>query len=110
MADIASLLPTDAPPFFYNCCTLLDCDEAIGEAFDSEDAVAVWLGAPPPPESEPRKFGQIEKKNIRNNTDYKIVVVARTIKKGMPIFLKGNQLGAVKFDYLNWSQKIELYR
>ena len=107
--EIADLLPqTDAPLFFYNCFTRVDGDDLIGEAFDSEDAVTVWLGAPP--EEGPRKFGQIEKKNIRNNTDYKIVVVARTIKKGMLIFLNGNQLKAVRFDWLNWSQKIELYR
>ena len=97
-----------APLFFYNRCTSVDVEDLIGEAFDSEDAVTVWVGAPR--EEEKRKFGKIEKKNIKNNSDYEIVVVVHTINKGMPIFIKGNQLKAFKFDWLNWSQKIELYR
>ena len=97
-----------APLFFYNRCTSVDVEDLIGEAFDSEDAVTVWVGAPR--EEENRKFGKIEKKNIKNNSGDEIVLVVHTVKKGLPIFVQGKQLKAVKFDWLNWSHKIELYR
>lgn len=107
--EIHNLLgQNDAPLFIYNRFSSVNEEDLICEAFDSEDAVIVWVGAPR--EEEERKFGKIEKKNIKNNSDYEIVVVVHTIKKGMPIFLQGNQLKAFKFDWLNWSQKIELYR
>ena len=105
--EIQNLLGQNAAPlFFYNRCTSVDDQDLIGEAFDSEDAVTVWAGAPPTPEEEERSRVP---KNIKNNSDYEIIVVAQT-KKGMPIFLRGNQVKAVKFDSWAWTKNIELYR
>ena len=96
----------DVPLFFYNRCTSVDDQDLIGEAFDSEDAVTVWAGAPPTPEEEERSRVP---KNLKNNSDYEIIVVAHT-NKGLPIFLRGNQVKAVKFDFWAWTKIIELYR
>ena len=108
MEEIADLLPeTAATLFIKNRCASVEDQELIGEAFDSEHPVTVWVGAPPSPEEKERGSWQ---KNIRNNSDYsEIIVVART-KEGWPIFFEGKQLNAVKFDSLVWSKKIELYR
>ena len=99
--------------FFYNRCASVDDQDFIGEAFDSEDAVTVWVGAPPTPEDEEEEEEEEEErgelKNIKNNSDYEIIVVTQT-KQGRPIFFEGNQLKAVKFDSWAWTKKIELYR
>ena len=104
----------DVPFFFYNRCTSVDDQDLIGEAFDSEDAVTVWVGAPPTPEDEEEEEEEEEEergelKNIKNNSDYEIIVVTQT-KQGRPIFFEGNQLKAVKFDSWTWTKIIELYR
>ena len=106
--EIADLLPeTDATLFFYNRCASVDDQDLIGEAFNSEDPVTVWAGAPPTTEEKER--GTLQK-NIKNNSDYsEIVVLART-KEGWPIFFEEKQLNAVKFDPLVWSEKIVIYR
>ena len=105
--EIQDLLgQSDANLFFYNRCTSVDDQNLIGEAFDSEDAVTVWRGAPPSPDEVERSKPI---KNIKNKSDYEIIVVAQT-KKGRPIFFSGNQHKAVKFDSWAWSKKIELYR
>ena len=80
----------------------------IGEAFDPEDTVTVWAGAPPTPEEDDEEE-RGEPKNMKNNSDYDLIVVAQT-KMGKPIFFEGNQLKAVKFDSWTWTKKIELYR
>ena len=107
--EIQDLLgQSDANLFFYNRCTSVDEQDLIGEAFDSEDPVTVWVGAPPTPE-EDEVEERSQPKNIKNKSDYEIVVVAQT-KNGRPIFFKENQLKAVKFDSWTWTKKIELYR
>ena len=107
MEEIQNALgQNNVPLFFYNRCTSVDDQDLIGEAFDSEDAVTVWAGAPPTPEEEERSRVP---KNLKNNSDYEIIVVAHT-NKGLPIFLRGNQVKAVKFDFWAWTKIIELYR
>ena len=107
MEEIQNALgQNDVPLFFYNRCTSVDDQDLIGEAFDSEDAVTVWAGAPPLPEEEERSRVP---KNLKNNSDHEIIVVAHT-NKGLPIFLRGNQVKAVKFDFWAWTKIIELYR
>ena len=106
--EIADLLPeTDATLFFYNRCASVDDQDLIGEAFDSNDPVTVWVGAPP--EEEVERSERKNLTNIKNNSDFEIIMVAQT-KKGMPIFFEKNQLAAVKFDSWAWSNKIALYR
>ena len=112
MEEIADLLPeNDAPLFFYNRCSSVDDQDLIVEAFDSEDPVTVWAGAPPATEEDEEEDEEErgDPKNIKNNSDYEIIVVAQT-KKGLPIFLRGNQVKAVKFDSWAWTKNIELYR
>ena len=106
--EIAKLLPDTDPTFcfYFNRCVSVDDQELISEAFSSEDTVTVWVGAPPASTETKRKK---VKTNIQNNSDHEIVVVAWT-KEGWPIFFKGKQLKAVKFDFLFWSKKIVLYR
>ena len=107
--EIQDLLgQNDAALFFYNRCTSVDDQDLIGEAFDSEDPVTVWVGAPPSLEEDDVEE-RSQPKNIKNKSDYEIVVVAQT-KNGRPIFFKENQLKAVKFDSWTWTKKIELYR
>ena len=107
MEEIGNLLPkTRATLFFKNRCASVDGQDLIGEAFDSEDPVTVWAGAPPTTEEKER--GSLPK-NIKNNSKYEIIVLART-KEGWPIIFEGNQLKAVKFDSLVWSKKIVIYR
>ena len=66
--EIGNLLPkTDATLFFYNRCASVDDQDLIGEAFDSGDAVTVWVGAPPTTEEKER--GSLQK-NIKNNSKY----------------------------------------
>ena len=49
--EIQDLLElNDVVLFFFNRCTSVDDQDLIGEAFDSEDAVTVWVGPPPTPE------------------------------------------------------------
>ena len=110
MKEIAGLLPkTDETLYFFNRCHPVDEDEPIVEAFDSKDPVTVWAGLP-----EKVVKARVQK-NIQNNSDYDIVVVART-KDGWPIFFEGKDrpkcdLKAVNFDsFRDMSKKIELYR
>ena len=98
----------EATLFFKNRCTSVDDQDLVGEAFDSEDAVTVWVGAPQTPE-EDEVEERSQPKNIKNMSDYEIIVVAQT-KNGRPIFFKENQQLAVKFDSWAWTKKIELYR
>ena len=107
MKELQNLLPkTKATLIFYNRCASVDDQELIVEAFNSEDPVTVWAGAPQTTEEKER--GTLQK-NIKNNSDYEIVVVART-KEGWPIFFEGKKMMAVKFDTLVWSKKIVIYR
>ena len=106
--EIAKLLPkTEATLFFYNRCASVEDQDLIGEAFDSEDPVTVWAGAPPTTEEKER--GSL-KKNIKNNSDYSTIIVLAWTKKESPIFFEGKQLQAVKFDPLVWSEKIVIFR
>ena len=108
--EIQDLLgQSDANLFFYNRCTSVDDQDLIGEAFESEDPVTVWDGAPPIPDEGEVEERSEQIKNIKNKSDYEIIVVAQT-KKGRPIFFSGNQHKAVKFDSWAWTKKIELYR
>ena len=105
--EIGDLLPkTGATKFFKNRCASVDDQDLVGEAFDSEHPVTVWVGAPPTTEEKER--GSLQK-NIKNNSKYEIIVLART-KEGWPIIFEGKQLMAVRFDSLVWSKKIVIYR
>ena len=93
--------------FFFNLCTAVSINSLIVDAFKPDDVVTVRKGVPPTPEEEKRSSVQ---KNIRNNSDYEIIVVAQTPKMKQPIFLKGAELAAVRFDPWAWTNKIELWR
>ena len=108
MKELQNLLPkTKATLIFYNRCASVDDQELIVEAFNSEDPVTVWAGAPPTTEEKER--GSL-KKNIKNNSDYSTIIVLAWTKKESPIFFEGKQLQAVKFDPLVWSEKIVIFR
>ena len=108
--EIQDLLElNDVVLFFFNRCTSVDDQDLIGEAFDSEDAVTVWVGAPPTPEEGDERDERREPNKISNKSHFEIVVVAET-KSGRPIYFEESQLKAVKFDSSAWTKKIELYR
>ena len=108
--EIKDLLGQNYPSLFYfNRCTAIEDQELIGDAFDSEDTVTAWVGAPPTTEEDDETEDRGEPKNIMNMSGYKIIVVAQT-KKGFPIFFEENQFKAVKFDSWTWKKKIKLYR
>ena len=108
--EIQDLLElNDVVLFFFNRCTSVDDQDLIGEAFDSEDAVTVWVGPPPTPEEGDERDERREPNKISNNSHFEIVVVAQT-KSGRPIYFEESQLKAVKFDSSAWTKKIELYR
>ena len=111
VAEIKKLLGKNYPSLFYfNRCTAIEKHELIGDAFDSEDTVTVWVGPPPTPEEgDEREDRRSEPKNIINKSRYKIIVEAQT-KNGSNIFLEENQLKAVQFDSWTWCEKIKLYR
>ena len=111
MEEIKDLLGQKYPSLFYfNRCTAIEKHELIGDAFDSEDTVTVWVGPPPTPEEgDEREDRRSEPKSIMNKSRYKIIVEAQT-KNGSKIFLEENQLKAVKFDSWTWNEKIKLYR
>lgn len=107
--EIADLLGlNDAILFYSNRCTSLNYQDLIEEAFDSEDVVYVWIGAPPAPEEEIRRKLP---KNIRNNSDNKDIVVVAETQDGLPIFFEGRKLKAVNFKSWTWpwNRKIEIY-
>ena len=109
MEELQDLLgQNDATLFFYNRCTSVDEEDLIGEAFDSEDTVTVWVGAPPDPEEDDEEERN-EPKKIKNNSDYEIILVAET-RSGNPVCFEGNKVTAVRFDSSTWSKNIELYR
>ena len=93
--------------YFFNQCTEVSVTSLIVDAFGPEDVVKVRVGVPPTPEEEERSSGL---KNIRNNSDAEIIVVAQTNKMKQPIFLKGKEIAAVRFDSWHWTNKIELWR
>ena len=93
--------------YYYNQCTEVSLTSLIVDTFDPDDVVKVRVGVPPTPEKEGRSSGL---KNIRNNTDYELIVVAQTHKMKQPIFLTGREAKKVKFDSWHWTNKIELWR
>ena len=93
--------------YFYNQCTEVSTTSLIVDAFEPDDVVKVRVGVPSTSEEEERSSGL---KNIRNNSDSEIILVAQTRKMKQPIFLKGMEIGAVKFDSWHWTNKIELWR
>ena len=108
MKELQNLLPkTKATLIFYNRCASVDDQELIVEAFNSEDPVTVWAGAPQTTEEKER--GSLGK-NIKNNSDYPDIIVLARTKDGWPIFFEGKQRQAVKFDSLMWRKKIVIYR
>ena len=110
VAEIQKLLGKNYPSLFYfNRCTAIEKHELIGDAFDSEDTVTAWVGAPPTTEEDDETEDRGEPKNIMNMSGYEIIVEAQT-KNGSKICLEENQLKAVKFDFGTWNKEIELYR
>ena len=110
VAEIKKLLGKNYPSLFYfNRCTAIEKHELIGDAFDSEDTVTAWVGAPPTTEEDDETEDRGEPKNIMNMSGYEIIVEAQT-KNGSNIFLEETQLKAVKFDSWTWCEKIKLYR
>ena len=92
------------PLFFYNRCTSVDDEDLIGEAYDSDDVMTVWAGALPGPEEE--KKDEVSK-DIKNDSDYEIIVVGRT-QRGWPIFFDGKERKSIKLSKATTS--IQLYR
>ena len=110
VGEIQKLLGQNYPSLFYfNRCTAIEKHELIGDAFDSEDTVTVWVGPPPTPEEGDERDERREPNKISNNSHFEIVVVAET-KSGRSIYFEESQLKAVKFDSSAWTKKIELYR
>jgi len=108
--DLLEIPISKEPLFFYNRCATVDPEDLIGEAYGSEDVVIVWTSNEEDANSQKTEEGKRAKpKEIKNETDHEIIVVART-KEGWPIFFDEKETNAVKFASLVWTKKIVLYR
>jgi len=88
---------------FYKQFEEVESNDIIGEVFEEFDTVNVFI--------EPLEGTRGARyRNITNDSKDEIVLVVPSFKSKKPIVVPNNQIQNIKLGFLNWSNKMELYR
>ena len=103
ISDILHLEKEKKVAKFYKQFEEVESNDIIGEVFEEFDTVNVFI--------EPLEGTRGARyRNITNDSKDEIVLVVPSFKSKKPIVVPNNQIQNIKLGFLNWSNKMELYR
>ena len=89
------------PLKFLKQCTEIGLDETVGDVFEDDDTVTVFVA---------ESTRAAKAKNIKNKMNEEVRLVILNSRKNEPVFLPVGEKQAAVFSFWNFYNELELYR